>query len=235
LDQAIATLEQLPKNSLPIVEADPFRPRITYQDKDGGLWKNKTYDKLSFAKTLRALIAQTKLQDGKNHLRHLILGNAYFNTLSGRRAGSMKGSPAQSGWHYGYEVVFLKEYEIDGHKGRLWPRSLDAQPAINYYNLSISETDDPEFQALAYYMIARCERFKNEWITRSEEENARISLQSKRHQKNYWDEYHKALKKNSHLETQIPSFAILHDQYAHTAVVDMLMRECPDFAAYCTK
>lgn len=235
LDEAIAVFSSLPpkylggndedlfrpwiKQPCCKLEEDPFRPWINREISDNPLWKDRRYNKLTFTKTLKSLINQTKLHDGKNHLRYLIIGNAHFNTLTAQMASTMKGYGANAEWMRPHQTVFYELHNIEGHKVMLWPRNIDTRPAVSYYEKSIAATDDPEYQALAYYMIARCERMKNHWITK-------IVLETKGE---------KAAEPYEKIEHLSPTFAILRDRYGDTEIVDMLLKECWDFNRYCSQ
>ncbi len=239
LDEAITALDHLGPNSTATFDADPFRPRIGLVDNDKNGWSNHSFDKHTFAQTLKKLTEGTSLDDGKNHMRYFAIGNAYFNTLSGQRAAMLKGAPMRSGWHFGYERVFLQKYNVDGHKGLFWPRNIDTKPAIAAYERAIASTHDPEIQALAYYMIARCERYTREWITAIETENAERKVKGRYGDAGdyhaYSQAYQRAYARYQPFEEQLPAFAILRDRYADTKMYDMLIHECPNFQMYCAQ
>ncbi len=188
------------------IAPDPFRPRIKAQEDAGVPWKSHKFDKLTFAKTLKNLLAQTTIDDGKNAYRYLLIGNAYYNTLTGERAAEAMTFQDDSGWHYGYEKVFLKDYVIEGHCVKLWPRNIDTAPAVSYYHRAIATSEDRELQALAYFMIAQCELLKNHWIRHGEKDFKPL---------------------------RIAGFEVLRDAYADTEFVSILIQECANFKRYC--
>jgi hypothetical protein len=218
LDAAIAAFSSLSDSFCQAtpsftLDLDPFRPRIKRLDKKGIPWKNHTFDKRSFAITLRNLHMQTESNQGRKDLRYLLLGNAEFNTRSRGRAWEAKAFYLGDLTEYGYETR-LWTGEIEEERDEEWPfydlvnwpENTDLTQAVSYYNLAIQHSNDPELQALAYFMLAQCEKETNPCAS------TRPSLQKE--------------------ENCIPSFKVLETQFSHTAVYDMLVNECWDFTRY---
>jgi hypothetical protein len=234
LAQAIAVFEALPSSGS--CGTDPFQPNIKLEDGLVSFWgRSEGCNKLNFAMRLNSLKQAIKKREGRTFHNYMQLGNASFNTLCAHPGSELVSYETESGWHYGYEKVFLKPYTIKGHTANLWPRNIDVRPAKQYYRLAIQATQDPDSQALGYYMIARCERMQNHWVTHIEEEKAIRSAEKSHVGGGRWDQYNAASLKYQPQETDLPTFAILRDRYADTWMVDYLIQECDDFRKYCAQ
>lgn len=240
LDRAVALMPDVTNKDSWGNANDPFAPYIGWESTGAIHYPARQYSRLEFARSLRSLKQAAQRKDSLQAHRYLLLGNAYFNTLHSHAASWYLCHEDWSGWHFGYEKAFLREYTVQGHKGMLWPRNIDTGKARGYYAQCIASTDDPELQALACYMLARCDRTDNQWVTKIEVENFKArkarpayDYDNNRRWEDWWKAYEKVLETYRGRETDIAHFALLRDRYADTEVAQMLLRECPTFERYC--